>query len=143
MSKILIISSDIHKNLAAEQLDLCLTLVKHSGYNYQVESLQTGAYEIPFVINTYQQNQPFDGYIALGLILKTNLDHYNYIMSHIRYSFTRFALKDIIVGNGIISGSTIDELSDKVRSSDPCHSAYPSAFNAVDCLIKLRNKIVY
>ncbi len=143
MSKILIISSGIHKDLASEQLDLCLTRVINSGYSYQVELLQAGAYEIPFVINTYQKNQPFDGYIALGLILKTNPDHYDNIMSHLRYSFTQFALKDIIVGNGIISGSTIEELGEKVRSSDPCHSAYPSAFNAVDCLIKLRNKIVY
>lgn len=141
MSKILIISSEIHKQLASEQLDFCLMLVKNAGYDYQIELLRAGAYEIPFVINTYHQNKPFDGYIALGLILKTNLDHYDNIMSHIRYCFTQFALNDIVVGNGIISGSTIEELSEKLRSSNPCLSAYPSALNAVDCLIKLRNKI--
>lgn len=63
-------------------------------------------------------------------------------MSHIRYSFTQFALNDIIVGNGIISAATREELSDKVRSSDPCLSAYPSAVNAVDSLIQLRNQLV-
>ena len=141
MSKILIISSGIHKDLASEQLDRCLMLVNNSGYEHHVELLQAGAYEIPFVINTYQRNKPFDGYIALGLILKTNLEHYDNIMSHLRYSFTQFALNDIIVGNGIISVATSEELSNKVRSSDPCLSAYPSAFNAVDCLIKLRNKV--
>lgn len=141
MSRILIISSEIHKQLASEQLNLCLTLVKNAGYHYEVKLLQAGAYEIPFVINTYHQNKPFDGYIALGLILKTNLDHYDNIMSHIRYCFTQFALNNIIVGNGIISGSTIEELSEKVRGSNPCLSAYPSAFNAVDCLIKLRNEL--
>ncbi|WP_454782634.1 6,7-dimethyl-8-ribityllumazine synthase [Legionella sp. WA2022007384] len=141
MPKILIISSGVHKDLAAEQLELCVTLVKNAGYDYQVELLQAGAYEIPFVINTYHQKNPFDGYIALGLILKINLDHYDNIMSHIRYCFTQFALNDIVVGNGIITGSTIEELSENVRSANPCHSAYPSAFNAVDCLIKLKNKI--
>ena len=143
MPKILIISSEIHKQLASEQLDLCLALVKNAGYNYQIELLQAGAYEIPFVINTYHQNKPFDGYIALGLILNANPDHYDTIMSHIRYCFTQFALKDIIVGNGIISGSTIEDLNDKIHSSNPCLSAYLSAFNAVDCLIKLKNKIAY
>lgn len=141
MSKILMISSGIHKQLASEQLELCLTLVKNAGYDYQVEILQAGAYEIPFVINAYHQNKPFDGYIGLGLILQTDLDHYDNIMSHIRYCFTQFALNNIIVGNGIISGPTIEALSEKVHSSNPCFSAYPSAFNAVDCLIKLRNKI--
>jgi len=143
MPKILIISSEIHKQLASEQLDFCLTIVKNAGYDYQVELLQAGAYEIPFVIYTYPLNKPFHGYIALGLILKTNSDHYDNIMSHIRHCFTQFALNDIIVGNGIISGSSIEELSGKVHSSNPCLSAYQSAFNAVDCLIKLKNKVVY
>ncbi|KTC65604.1 6,7-dimethyl-8-ribityllumazine synthase [Legionella adelaidensis] len=141
MPKILLVSSEVHKQLASEQLNLCLPLVKNAGYDYQVELLQAGAYEIPFVINTYHQNKSFDGYIALGLILKANLEHYKNIMSHIRYCFTQFALNDIIVGNGIVSGSTTEELREKIHNSNPCLSAYPSAFNAVDCLIKLRNKI--
>lgn len=59
MSKILIISSCIHKDLASEQLDKCLTLVNNSEHDHQVELLQAGVYEIPFVINTYQRNKPF------------------------------------------------------------------------------------
>lgn len=141
MSNILLISSNIHQELAAEQLDLCSKIVTNAGYNYQVELLQTGAYEIPFVINTYHQKKSFDAYIALGLVLQADLNHYNNIMTHIRYCFTQFALNNIIVGNGIISGATIEELGEKIRSSNPCLSAYPAAFNAVDCLIRLRNRI--
>lgn len=141
MPSILLISSYIHKELADEQLDYCSRLVKNAGYNYQVELLQAGTYEIPFAINTYHQKKSFDGYIALGLILKKEPEHYNNIMTHTRYCFTQFSLNNIIVGNGIISGVTMEELSEKIRSSDPCLSAYPSAFNAVDCLIKLTNKI--
>lgn len=141
MAKILLISSCIHEELATEQLDLCLSLVKNAGYDYQVELLQAGTYEIPFVINACHQKKSFDAYIALGLILKADLDHYNHIMNHIRYCFTQFALNNIIVGNGIINGATIEELGKKIRSPDPCLSAYPSAFKAVDCLIKLSNKI--
>lgn len=141
MPTLLLISSCIHKDLAAEQVQCCLELVKQAGYDYQIELLQAGTYEIPFVINAYHQKKSFDGYIALGLILKKDFEHYNNIMSHIRYCFTQFSLNNVIVGNGIISGATIEELSEKIRSPDPCLSAYPSAFNAVDCLIKLRSKI--
>lgn len=55
MAKILIISSCIHKELAALQLSNCIELVKDSNYEYQIESLQAGTYEIPFVINTFQK----------------------------------------------------------------------------------------
>lgn len=63
-------------------------------------------------------------------------------MSHINTCFTQFALNDVVVGNGIISGFDLDDLSDKVKSSNPCFSAYTSAFNAVDYLIQLRNRIL-
>lgn len=142
MPKILIISSEVHTQLAAEQLALCKALVNNAGYYYEIESIQSGAYELPFVINTYHQHNPFDGYITLGLILKSNMEHYESIMSHIRYCFSQFALKDILVGNGIISGSSIDELKEKIHSPNPCLSGFPSAFNAVDRLIQLRNKII-
>jgi 6,7-dimethyl-8-ribityllumazine synthase len=141
MPNILLISSCIHKDLADEQLKYCSQLVKKAGYDYQVEWLQAGTYEIPFVINLYEQKKSFDGYIALGLILKKDLEHYNNIMTHIRYCFTQFSMNNIIVGNAIISGATKQELGEKIRSSDPCLSAYPSAFNAVDSLIQLRNKV--
>lgn len=141
MAKILILSSCIHKELSATQLSYCLGLVKGSGYEYQVESFQAGTYEIPFIINTFHKKNPFDGYIALGLVLNSNRDHYNYIMSHINTCFTQFALSNIVVGNGIISGNNLEDLSAKVNSSDPCLSAYASAFNAVDYLIQLNNRI--
>ena len=141
MSKILVVSSNTHKNLASKQLENCLSLIKKSHLDYQVEIVEAGTYEIPFVINSYDRKQPFDGYIALGLILKTNIDHYNFIISHIKDCFTHFSLNNIAVGNGIISGSNLEELDIKLDSHDPCLSAYQSAFDAIDYLIKLKNKL--
>ena len=141
MSKILIVSSNIHQELAAKQLANCLKIVKASAYDFQIETVEAGTYEIPFVIQAYHKNHSFDGYIALGLVLKKNPDHYDYIMSHIKTCFTKFALKNIAVGNGIITGSDIQELATNIDSSDPCLSAYPSALHAVDYLIKLKNRL--
>ena len=141
MARILVISSHIHKELSPIQLAHCEGLLKKSSHDYQVEILAAGTYEIPFVINAYHQKKPFDGYIALGLVLNTNPSHYDYIMSHIKQSFSHFALNNIIVGNGIVSGSSAEELATKIDSPDPCLCAYPSAFNAVDCLIKLNAKL--
>jgi 6,7-dimethyl-8-ribityllumazine synthase len=138
MPKILIISSNVHKEISSRQLNYCLELIKKSPYDYAVEILEAGSYEIPFVISTYATKNPFDAYIALGLVLTTNSDHYDYIMSHIKSCFTHFALNDIAVGNAIVSGTTIDDLATKIDSPDPCLSAYPSAYKAVDCLIQLK-----
>ncbi|MBI2784791.1 MAG: 6,7-dimethyl-8-ribityllumazine synthase [Legionella longbeachae] len=143
MTKILIVSSNIHKKLASEQLEKCVQIVKKSHHDYQIELVEAGTYEIPFVINTYQRENPFDGYIALGLVIKTNMDHYDYIMSHIKECFTYFSLNNIAVGNGIISGANLEELATKINSQDPCLSAYQSAFQAVDYLIRLKKKLIF
>lgn len=141
MARILIISSNIHQELSPIQLANCLEIVEQSPYDHHVEILDAGTYEIPFAINTFHRHNPYDGYIALGLVLNTNVNHYDYIMSHIKHSFSYFSLNNIVVGNGIVSGSSIDELTAKVTSSDPCLSAYPSAIKAVDTLIKLNAKM--
>lgn len=141
MSRILIISSNIHQDLAAKQLANCLALVKKSPYEFQTEIVAAGTYEIPFVIQAYHKKKSFDGYIALGLVIKKNPDHYDYIMSHIKTCFTKFALKNIAVGNGIVTGSDRQELAANIDSSDPCLSAYPSAFHAVDYLIQLNERL--
>ena len=138
MTRLLIVSSNVHKELASVQREKCVDIVKKSSHDYHVEIVEAGTYELPFVINHYHCNNPFDGYIALGLVLKTNRDHYDYIMSHIKESFTYFALHHIVVGNGIISGDDFDNLASNVASPNPCLSAYPSAFQAVDYLISLQ-----
>lgn len=141
MTKILIVSSNIHKKLAADQLEKCLDQFKQSEHDYQVELIEAGTYEIPFVINSYHRTNPFDGYIALGLIIKSNPDHYDYIMSHIKECFTYFSLNNIAVGNGIIAGDNLEELIFKINSPDPCLSGYQSAFHAVDYLIRFKKKL--
>ncbi len=137
MAKILIIASNIHKELSALQLKQCVELVKTLPHQFEVNMLHAGTYEIPFVINAYQKKNPFDAYIALGLLLDTNTYHFNYVASHIQFSFSHFALNHTIVGNGIIVGSSATELESKLKSSDPCMSGYASAVKAVDCLLRL------
>ena len=62
MTKILIVSSNVHKKLSAEQLEKCLNIVKKSQHEYQVEIVEAGTYEIPFVISSYHRKNIFDGY---------------------------------------------------------------------------------
>lgn len=141
MGKILILSSRVHENLAEKQLSHCLEVAKKSTHEIQIEKVAAGTYELPFVIQAYHKQNPFDGYIALGLVLKANLDHYEYIMSHIKTCFTQFALQNIAVGSGIITGIDLQDLANKIDNPDPCVSAYASAFQAVNYLINLMDEI--
>lgn len=136
-AKILIVSSNYYPDLSAQQLANCLTLFKNSDYDYQVEIVEAGAYEIPAVIQYYQQHQPFDGYIALGLLLKGSTDHYEFIWEHIKECFIQFSLSGLMIGNGIISATSMELLKSRVENNERSHEA----FSAIDYLIRLKTKL--
>ena len=56
MSKVLIISSNIHQDLAAQQVANCLTIAKQYPHDFQIETVEAGTYEIPFVIKIEGSN---------------------------------------------------------------------------------------
>lgn len=135
-SKILVVWSNYYDELAEQQLESCLRLLKPSEYAYQVETVEAGTYEIPAVMQYYQQHDPFDGYIPLSLLLKGNTDHYEFIWEHVKECFIRFAMDGLLLGNGIISAFSSEALRERVENGERIHEA----FRAVDYLIKLKNR---
>lgn len=135
-SKILVLWSNYYQELAELQLESCLRLLKSSDYDYQVETVEAGTYEIPAVMQYYQQNTPFDGYIPLSLLLKGRTDHYEFIWEHVKECFIRFAMDGLVFGNGIITAFNPETLQERVENGERVHEA----FRAVDYLIKLKNR---
>lgn len=136
--KILVVWSNYHKDLADKQLDSCLQLLKSSNYDYQVETVEAGTYEIPVVMQYYHRNQPFDGYIPLSLLLKGGTDHYEFIWEHVKECFIKFAMDGLLLGSGIISAPTHELLKSRVESGE----RVKEAFNAVDYLIRFKHKLL-
>src|SRR5688572_28832490 len=135
-SKILIVWSNYHKALAEQQLKSCVDLLKQSDYDYKIETVGAGTYEIPAVIRYYHEYQPFDGYIPLSLLLEGGTDHYEFIWEHVKDCFTQFALRGLNIGCRIISASTKELLQSRVESGERSKEA----FRAVDYLIRLKAK---
>jgi 6,7-dimethyl-8-ribityllumazine synthase len=136
-SKILVIWSNYHKDLAEQQLESCLRLLRNSDYGFAVETVNAGTYEIPAVIHYYHLNSPFDGYIPLSLLLKGRTDHYEFIWEHVKECFIKFTLQGILLGNGIISAPTEELLISRVENGERSQEA----FNAVDYLIRFKKRI--
>lgn len=53
MADILIVSSQIHHELSKTQRQLCMAMLDSFSCRYDIEEINTGTYEIPFVINAY------------------------------------------------------------------------------------------
>lgn len=135
-NKILVVWSNYYKDLAKQQLDSCLTLLNQSEYEYSVETVEAGTYEIPAVIQYYQRNNPYDGYLPLGLLLKGSTDHYEFIWEHVKECFIKFAMDGVLIGNGIISAPSMELMTKRVEN----HERVEEAMRALDYLLRLKNK---
>ncbi|KTC65010.1 6,7-dimethyl-8-ribityllumazine synthase (plasmid) [Legionella adelaidensis] len=138
MSKpnILIVLSNYYKSLSERQLEICLEKIKPYHYNYQVEVVEAGTYEIPAVIQHFHRVHRFDGYLPLSLLLKGKTDHYEFIWQHVKECFIQFALEGLNIGNGIISAPSMEILHERVENGERTQEA----INALDYLIRLKNK---
>jgi len=139
MSKknVLVVWSNYYQGLAEKQLERCMQCLKHSDYAYQVETVKAGTYEIPAVIHHYNYHHHFDAYLPLSLLLKGVTDHYEFILDHIKTSFTQFALDGLVIGNGIISAPNLEVLTNRVEEGERVKEAY----KAINYLINLQHTI--
>lgn len=136
-SSILVVWSDYYGDLAEKQLESCLKQIKDYPYEYQLEKVTSGTYEIPAVIQYYQQNNPFGGYIPLSLLLKGKTDHYEFIWEHVKDCFIQMTMNGIILASsGIISAPSMDILCERVENGERVQEA----LRAVDYLMRLKNK---
>ena len=135
-AKVLIVWSNYYKDLANQQLETCVQYLKQSNYEYQIETLEAGTYEIPAVIQYYHHHEPFDGYIPLSLLLKGSTDHYEFIWEHVKECFIRFTMEGLMFGNGIIAAPNLSLLRDRVENGERVKEACV----AVDYLIQLKKR---
>lgn len=144
MPKLLIICSEIHKELAAKQRILCEQYLKSkTNYPYNIVTYALGTKELPMLIKQHEETLPYDGYIVLGLMTDANQHHYNTVMTHVNTFFTHLAMtKGTIIGDGIITGHDAADLQKKLLSHNPCESAYESAVNAVLSLIESKQDLM-
>lgn len=134
--KILVVWSNYYNTLAKKQLDSCLQILDQSAYEYEVETVEAGTYEIPSVIQYYHSNNPYAGYLPLSLLLKGSTDHYEFIWEHVKDCFIQFALNGLLLGNGIISAPTMEILTSRVEN----HERVEEAYRALDYLIRFKAK---
>ena len=136
-AKILVVWSNYYEHLAKKQLDGCLQLLNQTEYQYTVETVDAGTYEIPAVIQSYHHNHPYDGYLPLGLLLKGSTDHYEFIWEHVKECFIQFAMKGLMIGNGIISAPSMEMMTARVENNERVEEA----IRAVDYLMRLKEKL--
>ena len=127
MSKnILIVESRYYEDVAEMLFDAVCDQLKENNFNYKsIEVL--GALEIPILISKAITEDIYDGFIALGCVIKGETSHYDIVSSISAHSLSKLAIKHAVpITNGILTVDNKDQAlyrADKDKKNIGGHAA--------------------
>ena len=129
MKKILIVQACFYKNISKMLLDGAITEIKKHGFDYEIIDV-LGALEIPAAITFARESEEYDGYVALGCVIRGETSHYDIVSGESARGLMKLSLKRIAIGNGIL---TTENEAQAIVRADP-KQKNKGGFAALACI---------
>ena len=143
--KILLVCSPYYKDVTNNLIKGASDLLKSNSVDYNILNVP-GALEvapaIKLVLDKSKKNPVFDGFVALGCVIKGETYHFEIVANETSRALTNLSINySIPIGNGILTVSNKDQA---IRRSDP-NQLNKGAGAALACLslINIKNSIYY
>ena len=143
--KVLLVCSPYYKKITQNLLDGAVEVLKSNSVEFKIINVP-GALEIAPSIKIFSekfsQNDFFDGFIALGCIIRGETYHFEIVSNESARALTELSIRySLPIGNGIL---TVDNIDQAIERSDPL-KLNKGAGAALACLslINHKNNISY
>jgi 6,7-dimethyl-8-ribityllumazine synthase len=107
MSHILIVEATFYEDIAAELIKGAVSTLEAETVNQELSHSiisVPGALEIPAAIRMAIESKRYDGYIALGCVIRGETTHYDYVCTESAHGLNQLALDHVVpIGNGILT----------------------------------------
>ena len=100
--KILIVRSPYYKDIADNLVAGAVAELEAAGATYEVIDVP-GALEIPTAIGIAERMSNFDGYVALGCVVRGETTHYETVCNDSSRALQLLGLQGLCIGNGILT----------------------------------------
>ena len=128
--KILIVESRFYKHISDMLLEGAIDEVKKNNCEYEVITVP-GAFEVPAVISFASKTNRYDGYVALGCVIRGETTHYDYVCAESARGLNDLAIKNnLAIGYGII---TVENEAQAIARAD-IKQKNKGGFAAMACL---------
>lgn len=97
-----------------------------------------GALEVPGAIAIAEESERFDGYVALGVVIRGETTHYDLVSGESARGIMDLTLDGLAVGNGILTVETEEQAWARAKRSEMNKGA--GAAQAALALIRLKRK---
>ena len=143
--KVLLVCSPYYKDITSNLIKGASDLLESNSVDYNILNVP-GALEIApaikLVLDKSLKNPVFDGFVALGCVIKGETYHFEIVANESSRALTDLSINfSIPIGNGIL---TVSDKDQAIKRSDP-KQLNKGASAALACLslINIKNKINY
>lgn len=100
--KIAIVIAPYYTAIAKAQIAAATAVLDQAGASHQVIEVP-GSLEIPTAIGIAHRLGEFDGFVALGCVIRGATSHYDVVVNESSRALTLLGLQGVCIGNGIIT----------------------------------------
>ena len=102
-TKLLLVVADFYEHIAEMLLQGAISACEKAGAEYEVVKV-AGALEIPPAIAIISQRNIYDGYVALGCVIRGETSHYDTVCNESARGLMELGIKQhLAIGNGILT----------------------------------------
>jgi len=138
MQKILIVQAPFYRHISAMLLEGAIAEAKKNHLDYEIIDA-LGAFEIPAVIALASKTNKYQGYVALGCVIRGETTHYDYVCQESARGLNELGYKNgLAIGYGII---TCENEAQAIARADK-NQKNKGGFAVLACLrmIEIKNK---
>lgn len=138
MKKILIVQATFYSHISELLLAGAIKKISDRKFEYEIITLP-GALEIPAAIAIAETTKKYDGYVALGCVIRGETTHYDYVCSESAHGLSLLAIQEkLAIGNGIL---TVENEAQALERANPTQKDKGGfAANAAIEMIELKKK---
>ncbi len=113
--KLLIVVAPYYKDIADDLIAGAKAEIEAAGASWELIEVP-GALEVPTAISIADRLSNFDGYVALGCVIRGETTHYDTVCNDSSRGLTLLGLQGLCIGNGIL---TVENRDQAVVRADP------------------------
>lgn len=113
--KLLIVVAPYYRDIADDLIAGAKAEIEAAGASYDLAEVP-GALEVPTAIGIADRKSNFDGYVALGCVIRGETTHYETVCNDSSRALQLLGLQGLCIGNGIL---TVENRDQAVVRADP------------------------
>jgi 6,7-dimethyl-8-ribityllumazine synthase len=137
MAKILIIEARFYEHLNDMLLAGARAAIKAAGHKSETVTVP-GALEIPAAISLAEASGEYDGYVAIGVVIRGETYHFEIVAGESARGIMALTMDGIAIGNGVL---TVENEAQAIVRADPAQKDKGGeAAKAALALMKLKER---